>query len=175
MIAIEIKEPEFPKDISIVTALFTAYSKSLNIDLSFQNFSDELLSLPGKYASSNGGALFLAYDTNTSTDSTLNQSTGEKVAQALGCVALRAFNAPISCELKRLYTTPEARRRGAGRKLLEAVISRAKELGYKEMLLDTLSSMTAARKMYADYGFEECEKYYDTTLEGTVFMKLKLQ
>lgn len=132
-------------------------------------------SLPGKYASSNGGALFVAYDVDASIDAPVKQDAEDRIGMVLGCAALRAFNAPESCELKRLYTVPEARRRGAGRRLLEAVIRRAKELGYKEMLLDTLSSMSAARKMYAEYGFEECEKYYDTTLEGTVFMRLKLQ
>ena len=174
MTAVQVNEAEFPRDIEKVIALFTAYTKSLEIDLSFQDFDDELSSLPGKYSATSKGVIFLAYDADIFINSFLRQAAGEKQSQVLGCAALRAFNAPNSCELKRLYTIPKARGRGTGRRLLEAVIQRAKELGYKEMLLDTLSSMTAARKMYADYGFEECEKYYATTLEGTVFMRLKL-
>jgi GNAT superfamily N-acetyltransferase len=174
MAVAQVNEAEFPRDIEKVTALFTAYAKSLEIDLSFQKFDEELSSLPGKYSAMSKGVIFLAYNADTFIDSFLRQATGEKQGQVLGCAALRAFNTPNSCELKRLYTIPEARGQGTGRRLLEAVIQKAKDLGYTEMLLDTLSSMTAARKMYADYGFEECEKYYDTTIEGTAFMRLKL-
>ncbi|KAF2713072.1 acyl-CoA N-acyltransferase [Pleomassaria siparia CBS 279.74] len=129
---------------------------------------DELSTLPGKYSPSNGGAVFLAY--NKGEDP--SEEPGEPLF--FGCAALRAFDAPYTCEIKRLYIKPNHRRLGAGRMLLERVIEQAKRLGYKEMLLDTLPSMTAARKMYVEYGFEECEKYYDSPIEGTVFMKLKL-
>jgi N-acetylglutamate synthase-like GNAT family acetyltransferase len=174
MTSVHVYEAEFPRDTEKVTALFTAYAKSLEIDLSFQKFDDEVSSLPGKYSVMSKGVIFIASDADTFISSFPKQATGEKYGQVLGCVALRAFNAPDSCELKRLYTIPEARRQGAGRRMLEAVIQRAKKLGYREVLLDTLLSMTAARNMYAEYGFEECEKYYDTTLEGTVFMRLNL-
>lgn len=165
-------EAEFPRDTNVVSTLFTAYAKSLPIDLSFQNFDAELSSLPGKYASSMGGTIFLSHKSFLETGAA---ATVLQDLEVIGCAALRAFNAPHSCELKRLYITPESRRLGSGRKLLESAIAKAKQMGYAEMLLDTLPRMTAARKMYADYGFEEREKYYDSPIEGAVFMKLKLK
>ncbi|WP_231571294.1 hypothetical protein [Gordoniibacillus kamchatkensis] len=42
--------------------LFTEYAKSLDIDLAFQNFDEELKSIPGKYETSTGGCLLLAAD-----------------------------------------------------------------------------------------------------------------
>jgi len=172
LLKVVVEEAQFPRDVEVVTQLFTSYAASLGIDLSYQSFTTEVQSLPGKYASSDGGALFLAVKTDiTSTPA----SPTQRPSEVIGCVALRAFNAPQSCELKRLYITPDNRRFGAGRKLLERVIEEAKKVGYEEMLLDTLENMTAARKMYREYGFEECEKYYQTPVEGTAFMRLKLE
>ncbi|KAF2792064.1 acetyltransferase [Melanomma pulvis-pyrius CBS 109.77] len=165
-------EAEFPRDTQLVSTLFTAYAKSLPIDLSFQNFDVELSSLPGKYAYSMGGTIFLSHKSSPEAGA---EATVLQDPEIIGCAALRAFDTPRSCELKRLYITPESRRLGAGRKLFESAIAKAKTMGYAEMLLDTLPTMTAARKMYEKYGFEECEKYYDSPIEGTVFMKLKLK
>lgn len=53
------------------------------------------------------------------------------------------------------------------------MIQQARQLGYKEMLLDTLSSMTAAQALYRKYGFEEIGSYYES-VEGAVFYRLVL-
>lgn len=151
---------EFPRDQEVVAALFAAYADSLNIDLSFQNFDDELSQLPGKYATEKGGTLLLARDSSS---------------EVIGCVAIRAFSPhEKTCELKRLYIIPEARGMGAAQQLMDAAIERARQLGYRGMLLDTLASMKAARALYTRYGFKEVEKYYDNPIEGTVFMRLVL-
>jgi ribosomal protein S18 acetylase RimI-like enzyme len=154
---------EFPRDREAVTALFAAYADSLNIDLSFQSFADELSQLPGKYAAEKGGALFLAHAATPSS------------AKVIGCVAVRAFAPPDTCELKRLYIVPDARGAGAAQRLMAAAVDKARELGYSDMLLDTLASMTAARKLYARYGFAETDKYYDNPIAGTVFMRAALE
>jgi len=169
-----ISPTEFPRDREVVARLFTAYAKSLEIDLAFQNFELELCSLPGKYSTENGGALYLARISSSPLTTASTSEEASTTSEVIGCAALRAFNASHICELKRLYIAPRSRGLGAGRKLLECVIARAKDLGYKEMLLDTLPSMVEARKMYEKYGFEECEKYYDSPIEGTKFMRLKL-
>lgn len=170
--ALTISPAEYPRDRDFVVELFLAYAKSLGIDLSYQSFEEELSQLPGKYATENGGALFLASTSRPS--QTTSDSISQQSSKCIGCVAVRPFTAPRTCELKRLYITPDARGLGAGRLLLEAAIAKAKELGYKEMLLDSLSSMVPARKLYAQYGFQEVEKYYDSPIEGTVFMKAAL-
>jgi GNAT superfamily N-acetyltransferase len=80
----------------------------------------ELETLPGAYAATEGGALLLAWDDGA----------------ALGCVALRQLGED-SCEMKRMYVGDAIRGRGLGRALGEAVLQRARDLGYREMYLDT--------------------------------------
>ncbi|KAK7182324.1 hypothetical protein DPSP01_002375 [Paraphaeosphaeria sporulosa] len=162
MSQITITTAEFPRDREAVAALFAAYAESLNIDLSFQSFTDELSQLPGKYAAEKGGALFLA------------QAADSTPAKIVGCIAVRAFSPLDTCELKRLYVVPEARGMGAAQRLMNAAIEKARDLGYDYMLLDTLANMTAARKLYTRCGFAEVDKYYDNPIEGTVFMRAAL-
>lgn len=150
------------EDLTATTSLFKAYAHSLGIDLTFQDFTTELSSLPGKYSPSNNGALFLARLTSTN--------------QPVGCVGLRAMTTkPGTCEIKRLYVDPAGRGLGVGRKLVEAVIEEARKLGYGACLLDTLPQMVEARGLYRSLGFVETEAYYETPLEGTVFLRLGLE
>tara|TARA_R110002003_G_scaffold42_5_gene3106 strand:- start:4707 stop:5384 length:678 start_codon:yes stop_codon:yes gene_type:complete len=172
---VKIRSAIFPADKDVVSQLFLAYAKSLPIKLDFQGFDEELAGLPGKYAEENGGGVWLAYTTSSqptvTNDATLPIPTQDTI---IGCVALRSFTASTpTCELKRLYLTPASRGLGVSKLLMVGVIRKARELGYKEMLLDTLSSMTAARRLYEGYGFEETEKYYDS-VEGAAFYKLVL-
>jgi putative acetyltransferase len=123
------------------------YADGLGIDLSFQDFDTELADPLGFY---------------------------ELVLVARqGCVALRRIDEQ-TCEMKRLYVRPAARRTGLGRALAEAVIAHARALGYTRMLLDTLPTMTAARSLYADLGFRETEPYRVNPIEGTSFLELVL-
>lgn len=48
-------------------------------------------------------------------------------------------------------------------------------VGYEEVWLDTLPKMEAAIRLYASEGFERVGRYYDTPLEGTVFMRKRLR
>jgi ribosomal protein S18 acetylase RimI-like enzyme len=59
------------------------------------------------------------------------------------------------------------------KQLMNAILARARSLGYAEMLLDTLRSMTAARRLYSSYGFTEIESYYQS-VDDAVFYKLIL-
>ena len=54
-----------------------------------------------------------------------------------GCIALRNID-DKSCELKRLYVRPEFRGNQIGQMLIEQIISDARDIGYKQILLDTL-------------------------------------
>jgi ribosomal protein S18 acetylase RimI-like enzyme len=163
----------FPNDKQAVTALFTAYTAALGIDLTFQNYQTELDSLPGKYSPEQGGCLLVA-----------RLDDDETNEQIIGCVAYRAlppssnstdtYEKRYYCEMKRLYLSPTARGTGIGTKLVEAIIQHARESGlYSGMRLDTLPYMESARAMYKRYGFGEVEKYYETPLEGTIFMGLE--
>jgi ribosomal protein S18 acetylase RimI-like enzyme len=174
---VKIRPAVFPTDKQIVSQLFLAYAQSLPIKLDFQGFEEELSGLPGKYAIEKGGAVYLAY-TTTSPRSTTGVSSEQAPSQEtiVGIVALRSFpttNSIPTCELKRLYLTPSSRGLGVSKQLMNAILARARSLGYAEMLLDTLRSMTAARRLYSSYGFTEIESYYQS-VDDAVFYKLIL-
>lgn len=170
-----IREGHFPHDNQRILALFTAYAESLGIDLTYQNFDGELASLPGKYASEQGGALLLAQlqPDRAEKRPAEREREREESGTVVGCVALRR-NTDTWCEMKRLYVTPDARKTGAGIKLAQAVIQKARELGYGGIRLDTLPVMVPALTLYRRLGFVEIEKYYETPVEGTIFMGLEL-
>lgn len=146
-------------DLLAVKELFTAYANSLGIDLAFQNFSKEMDSMPGQYSPTAGGALLIAHDLK---------------GVAIGCVGLRRLPSTSRdegiCEMKRLYCSPSARGLGLGRALADRVIECAIREGYKEIRLDTLPDMVGARALYKKLGFLETEAYYDTPIEGTLFL-----
>lgn len=145
-------------DLAAVAELFAGYAASLPVDLGYQDFDGELAALPGKYAPP-AGELFLARDA---------------AGVPLGCVGLRPLPDDGCCEMKRLFLRPAARGLGLGRALTEAVIDQARRLGYRELRLDTLASMTTAQALYGSMGFARIDPYYAPTPEGTVFMGLEL-
>lgn len=144
-------------DLQAVTGLFEAYAASLPVELDYQDFAGELAGLPGKYAPP-GGALLLA--------------RGSEDA-VLGCVGLRPL-APGVCEMKRLFLLPASRGLGLGRAMAAAAVAEAKRLGYRELRLDTLPSMTRAIALYEQMGFARIDPYYGPTPAGTVFMAVAL-
>ncbi len=139
-----------------IRELFTEYSHSLDIDLCFQGFTQELAELPGRYATPEGRLLLMLEGATIS-----------------GCVALRKIG-DGTCEMKRLYLRPAFRRKGAGRLLATAIIDAAREIGYQRMRLDTLSSMHEAIALYRSLGFRQIESYYENPSAGTIFMELEL-
>jgi ribosomal protein S18 acetylase RimI-like enzyme len=150
--------PAGAHEMEAVAALFRDYAGSVGVDLSFQGLESELASLPGAYAPPTGRLLLAV----------------SPVGDPLGCVALRRLPEIGACEMKRLYTRPTARSRGAGRALAIAAIGAAREVGYQTMRLDTLPTMVAAQALYRDLGFEVAPAYYDTPVPGTLFMRKTL-
>jgi ribosomal protein S18 acetylase RimI-like enzyme len=76
--------------------------------------------------------------------------------------------------MKRLFVAPEGRGIGLGQALVARLIELAERIGYAEIVLDTLASMTAAQALYRSRGFEEIAPYYDTPVPGTIFMRRRL-
>jgi len=153
----ELTEAQTPAEIELARRLFREYSAWLEIDLCFQNFEKELAELPGDYAAPSGRLLFAHYD--------------DALA---GCVALRKIGAGI-CEMKRLFVRDQFRGKGLGRRLIDAIISEAKLIGYQRMRLDTLPpKMNDAIALYRSYGFKEIPAYYDNPVADAIFMELDL-
>ena len=137
--------------------IFEEYARSLEVDLCFQDFDQELATLPGEYAEPRG-ALLLAL-------------VGDEVA---GCCALRPLDNvdyPNASEMKRLYVRKAFRGFGLGRQLAEATLDTARRAGYSCVLLDTLDDMEAARALYDELGFASVPPYYHNPIAGAHYLK----
>ena len=153
---LEIKQASSKELIGQASELFKEYANYLNIDLEFQNFNEELESLPGDYSLPEG-CLLLAFYKN-------------KLA---GCVALRKFDEGM-CEMKRLYVRSGYRGKGIGKALAKQILNTARKLGYTHMRLDTLPFMKEAITLYISLGFKEIDPYRYNPYEGAKFFELKL-
>lgn len=154
--AVEIRAVYLAADWSQARQLVQAYARSLAIDLSFQDFQQELAHLENVYGPPGGTMLVAA-----------------EAGHWLGCVGIRRRSEHDS-EMKRLYVAPEARGQGIGERLAAAAIEAAVRLGYQRMLLDTLPSMSAAQALYLRLGFSPIPPYRLNPVAGTVFMVLEL-
>jgi ribosomal protein S18 acetylase RimI-like enzyme len=155
-VALIVREAKGGEDLAAVRELFLEYGAGLGIDLSFQDFESEVASLPGDYQPPTGALLLAELD-----------------GCPVGCVAMRPWNGEAA-EMKRLFVRPAGRGTGAGRALAGAVIERARRAGYRSMRLDTLPTMTAARRLYESLGFREIAPYRFNPIPGTTFLELAL-
>jgi putative acetyltransferase len=131
-----------PDELAAVRSLFREYAASLPFDLSYQGIEAEIEGLPSPYVTPYG-ALLVA-----------------RAAECLiGTVGLRPLSRDVA-EIKRLYVVPDARRRRAGRALLESCIAQARRLGYERVRLDShRASMALAITLYRKLGFVEIAPY----------------
>jgi putative acetyltransferase len=141
-----------PAKMETARVLFREYQQRLGIDLCFQNFEQELASLPGRY-------------------------TGIWSAEADGeparIVALRPWADGIG-EMKRLCGRPRFQGRGLGKALAETLGAAARQSGSRALRLDTLASMAAAVAIYRSMGFREIEPYTLYPVPGALFLELML-
>jgi putative acetyltransferase len=152
-----IRRATSPADLDAARRLFREYVASLDFDLDFQDFEQEMDALPGPYAPPDGAILLAEVDD-----------------EPVGVVAVQPLDEDGVCEMKRLYVQPAHREKGLGRQLAEAIIDAARDLGYDVMRLDTVASMTTARTLYRSLGFEERPPYYHNPLDDAVFMERPL-
>jgi putative acetyltransferase len=153
---IKYKFSKSDKDFADAKDLFVEYANSLNFELCFQNFEEEISNLPAQYSEPTG-CIILCYENDKS----------------IGCVGLRKFAEDV-CEMKRLYLRKEARGKGIGRVLANIIIEKARELGYKKMQLDTIETMKEAIALYKSMGFKEIKPYRYNPLDSVLYMELDL-
>ena len=157
---VTLTQPTDPDALATVRALFLEYSRSLGVNLEFQDFEHELATLPGDYAEPRGAILVAWVD-----------------GAVAGCCALRPLDTadyPNASEMKRLYVRKAFRGFGLGRELAEAILDRARQAGYACVLLDTLDDMESARALYTDLGFEEIPPYYHNPIAGAHYLKVDI-
>jgi GNAT superfamily N-acetyltransferase len=78
--------------------------------------------------------------------------TIENEIMAMG--ALQKVSADLG-EIKRLRVRRDYQKQGYGARILARLISRARELGYTELCLDTLTDNTPAQRLFEKGGFRE--------------------
>ena len=129
------------------------------IDLSYQDYQDELADLPGRYAPPQG-RLVVVYDGDT----------------AIGCGAFKPLG-DGTVELKRMFVQPARQGKGVGRRLTEHLLSEARASGATAVRLETGTFMPAAQAVYRSLGFRAIEPYYDVPEEiraVAIYMELPL-
>ena len=141
---------------SLIEEYAAQIGASMGIDLGFQDFAAELNQLPHMYGLPSGCLLLVSRD-----------------VEWVGCGALRQLSENV-CEMKRLYIKPTVRGAHLGRHLTERLVAKARALGYRRMVLDTLGGMVAAQTLYRSLGFRETEPYYFNPIAGVSYMELDL-
>jgi len=155
--AFDFYQAESTQQIAAIRELFLEYAQSLGFSLCFQSFDKELATLPADYAPPGGRLLLAMWE-----------------GQPAGCVALHKLDLEI-CEMKRLYVRPEFRGKGLGKILAERIIADARQIGYKQLRLDTVEPvMRTAVAMYWTLGFREIAPYRENPIEGALYMELQL-
>ena len=144
---IEIKECD---DYEAAKNLILDYSKIKGAENCFVSLDKELADLEGFYK---GGALLLGYEDS----------------DPIATIAIKKLNED-QAEAKRLYIKPEQRGKGHARFMLNAMLDKCRELGFKEVRFTTKPEvMSIGYALYKKMGFEELENN-----EGTVLMRMLL-
>lgn len=149
-------QPGSPEQWAAARALVEEYAGSLQLDLDFQNFDDEVESLPREYGPPDGCFILAARD-----------------GRFVGCGGVRRHDVSAG-EMKRLYVVPGARGGGVARLIVERLIEHARHRGYDGLLLDTLPTMDGAQALYRSLGFAPTTPYRYNPVPGATFWKLKL-
>lgn len=152
----EIRQAVSPAEIEAAREIFREYEKWIGISLCFQDFENELRSLPGKYALPNGRLLLAYID-----------------GEIAGCAAFRKID-ENACELKRLFVRGRSQGKGLVKELLAVIIAEARAAGYKFMRLDSMpSKMERAIEMYRSHGFYEIQGA-DAAPHDLIYMEKRL-
>jgi DNA-binding MarR family transcriptional regulator/GNAT superfamily N-acetyltransferase len=88
----------------------------------------------------------------------------------VGCGALIRLSAGEG-EIKRMWTAPDARGLGVGRRIIAAIDTTAREAGVTTLRLDTNRALKEAHALYRKLGFVEIARYNDNPYADHWFEK----
>src|SRR5436305_13938455 len=71
---------------------------------------------------------------------------------------------PSVAEIQRMYVQPHIRGVGAGRLLLQQLLSDARAIGYEAVRLESLKFLSAAHALYKSAGFTEITPYAESSM-----------
>ncbi len=96
--------------------------------------------------------------------------------EVVACGALSPVAAhPGDGELKRMYVRADYRQRGLGRRIAQHMINRARQMGYRRVVLSTYIASLEARNLYQSMGFRAIAPFKKTHLTDLMFMGLELE
>jgi GNAT superfamily N-acetyltransferase len=153
---IHIRNADSEEEINIIREILLEYGRIRNFDEALGDYDKELANLPWEYSQPEG-CLLLAYYYN----------------KPCGCVAFRKIDDNI-CEMKRLYVKEEFRGKRIGYALVQNIIEKASEAGYRFMRLDNHPWMKEAESLYKLFGFVEIGAYRYNPTKGVRFFELDL-
>lgn len=152
----QIREAQFPSDQAALVALIREYADWLNIDMSFQNFDEEMAQIDSQYCLPSG-MLWVV----------------QEALQLVACVGFKRFDS-TTAEVKRLYVQPAYRGCHWGDELMHKVIDTTRQLGYQRLVLDTVPQTVASHGLYLRLGFTPIAPYYCGPTLAIQFFELKL-
>lgn len=133
-----------------VKELFKEYSQIKGAEGCFVSFDKELADLENFYR---GGAILVGYEAE----------------KPVACIAIKKKD-DENCEAKRLFIKPESRGNGYGRVMMNAMLGKARELGFSEVSFTTRPDvMKVGYGLYQRMGFEEAAEN-----DGVVSMRMKI-
>jgi putative acetyltransferase len=89
----------------------------------------------------------------------------------VGTIGLYPLN-ETTIELRKMYLHPSIRGQGLGKKLLERIIKRARELGYLRVYLETASILKAAVHLYESAGFRPVQERHTARCDQAYVLEL---
>ena len=132
--------PAVSRDRESIESLIFPILRSYGLEPSPESTDADLKDIESHYAENGGSFDVLVNDED----------------EILGTVAVHRTTGEL-CELRKMYLAPALRGQGWGRKLLEHALTKAGDLGYSRIWLETASSLTEAHRLYESYGFRTFE------------------
>jgi putative acetyltransferase len=126
-------------DFNRLQLLFVEFASSIDFDLSYQSFIQELISIRSLYSPPNGIAFILNHNNST-----------------VGCVGLREIKPGVFSVL-RLYIRSDFKRPYFRKQLLKVAIDWARMKGVSKLLLDPSDNLLSPRNGYASGS----DKYFE--------------